>query len=98
MKIHDEDKLKELLSSESGLNFHAQNPTKNLIKCVACGKEVSTEAERCPHCGQPTESKKRADLSAANLTCGCIIVLIIGLIIWYNVILHWIDSLGLFNK
>lgn len=27
-----------------------------LVKCPDCGKEVSTEAKACPHCGRPSTS------------------------------------------
>ena len=30
----------------------------NLIKCIACGKEISPNASSCPHCGNPIEHKK----------------------------------------
>lgn len=35
-----------------------------LTKCIECGKEVSSYADNCPHCGAPTnleiiEEKKR---------------------------------------
>jgi predicted amidophosphoribosyltransferase len=25
-----------------------------LIKCPECGKEISSDAESCPHCGKPS--------------------------------------------
>lgn len=28
-----------------------------LIKCVECGKEVSSNAEACPHCGNPLKTE-----------------------------------------
>ncbi|MEG0672309.1 zinc ribbon domain-containing protein [Clostridium sp.] len=28
-----------------------------LIKCSACDKQISDEAEACPHCGQPNREK-----------------------------------------
>ena len=30
----------------------------SLVKCPECGKEVSTEAKLCPHCGYPLEKKE----------------------------------------
>lgn len=44
-----------------------------LIKCEECGKEVSTEAEACPHCGAKIASK-------SSMGCGSIvgIVLLVG--------------------
>lgn len=28
-----------------------------MIKCKECGKEISSLAEKCPHCGAPTTGK-----------------------------------------
>jgi hypothetical protein len=42
-----------------------------LIKCKECGKEISNEAEACPHCGK--KNKK-----AEGLGCGTLIVVLIG--------------------
>jgi hypothetical protein len=30
-----------------------------LVKCGACGGDVSDEAQACPKCGQPTQRAKR---------------------------------------
>lgn len=30
----------------------------SLIRCVACGADVSSEAAACPKCGQPTPRAK----------------------------------------
>jgi len=98
MKIYDKEKLRDVLSNSEGERSPHHKQGRPLTKCLACGKEVSTEAERCAHCGQPTESKKKADASVAGLTCGCVTAIIIALIIWYHVISNWVDSLGLFNK
>lgn len=35
-----------------------------LIKCSECKKDVSTKAEKCPHCGAPVKAK----------TCGCAVI------------------------
>ena len=43
-----------------------------LIICPACGKEVSKEAEKCPHCGHPIKTKKSS---------GCLIFLGVALVI-----------------
>ena len=32
-----------------------------LIKCVECGKEISTSAKRCPYCGCPAKKSVQAD-------------------------------------
>lgn len=53
-----------------------------LIKCEACGKEISTEASACPGCGDPTrrgkdtskeeEQKHRSNLQGA----GCLMIIL----------------------
>ena len=45
-----------------------------LIKCKECGKEVSSEAETCPHCG--------ARIASKSMGCGSIvgIVIVVGII------------------
>ncbi len=36
-----------------------------LIKCEECGKEISSEALTCPHCGATTsEGKRNKDFQA----------------------------------
>ena len=35
-----------------------------LIKCPECGKEVSTEASVCPHCGYPLHQKQEKVIEA----------------------------------
>jgi len=37
-----------------------------LMKCPECGKEVSTAASTCPHCGYPL--KKEAQISYQTMT------------------------------
>lgn len=40
----------------------------SLIKCPDCGKEVSTFAETCPHCGYPLKSKQPQPISYEQQT------------------------------
>jgi hypothetical protein len=44
-----------------------------LVKCGACGGDVSDEAQACPKCGQPTPRAKRMawfyPLGIAIVTC-----------------------------
>ena len=35
-----------------------------LIKCPACGKEVSSQAINCPNCGQPIAGAEDAEILA----------------------------------
>ena len=68
-----------------------------LIKCPECGKEISDNAESCPHCGYPinkkedskqeevqksTEQKEKKPLKKRYLVIFIIIVLIAGIIVW----------------
>lgn len=47
-----------------------------LTKCRECGKEISTEAASCPHCGAPKPAiKKPSDPSAAMGCLGIIVIL-----------------------
>ncbi|MGA1823217.1 MAG: zinc ribbon domain-containing protein [bacterium] len=54
-----------------------------LIKCKECGKEVSSEAESCPHCGIKIETGGGffKVLTYIFLTIGGIIFLLIALFI-----------------
>lgn len=36
----------------------------SLIKCPDCGKEISSHAESCPHCGYPL--KKKSEIRPTN--------------------------------
>jgi predicted amidophosphoribosyltransferase len=45
---------------------------KNLVKCSACGREISPNAARCPHCGEPTEKRRTAVIAV----CATIAVLL----------------------
>jgi hypothetical protein len=55
-----------------------------LIKCPACGKDVSTQAASCPNCGHPVaksptfESRKPAPRSPKQIAAIVIILLVIG--------------------
>lgn len=37
-----------------------------LIKCPACGKDVSSNAPACPHCGEPIKSSTEKANGAVN--------------------------------
>lgn len=52
----------------AGTNYTAplQQPRYSMIKCVCCGKDISSEARICPNCGQPTEYKKTTDANTAK--------------------------------
>jgi hypothetical protein len=52
-----------------------------LVKCGACGGDVSDEAQACPRCGQPTPRAKRM---AWAYPLG--IVIMTGVVLW--VLIH----------
>lgn len=49
-----------------------------LMKCRECGKEVSSKAEICPHCGNTIKKKLT---SVDQLGYGCLMVVIIVAVI-----------------
>jgi hypothetical protein len=49
-----------------------------LITCPACKKDVSEEAEKCPHCGHPLKKKE----ASGCLTFIGVVVFIGGFFYW----------------
>jgi hypothetical protein len=47
-----------------------------LARCPDCGKEVSSSAPACPHCGRPIVAKK----SAGCVGTGCAVFIVLALI------------------
>jgi len=45
-----------------------------LIKCAECGKDVSTKAERCPHCGAPVRKKTSGCAILAAILFGLVLL------------------------
>lgn len=39
-----------------------------LITCLECGKEISSAAKSCPHCGCPTEKKRAKKIPTSNFS------------------------------
>lgn len=39
-----------------------------LVKCLECGKELSTDAKACPHCGAPKLSSVGGSATRIGLT------------------------------
>lgn len=58
-----------------------------LKRCTECGKDVSTNAAACPHCGNPVGSPAIVHIESTStkkkMGCGSTIVLIIGLIFFF---------------
>jgi hypothetical protein len=57
-----------------------RSPLMRLVKCGACGADVSDEAQACPKCGQPTPRAKRM---AWVYPLG--IVIVTGIVLWFLV-------------
>lgn len=53
----------------------------SLIKCTECGREISNQAEKCPHCGYPINhdlsKKKPIWLLIVAGICGIIAILVL---------------------
>lgn len=45
-----------------------------LVKCSECGKEVSTKAEQCPHCGAPVRKKTSGCAILAAVLFGLVLL------------------------
>lgn len=52
-----------------------------MINCTCCGKEISEEATRCPHCGQPTAYKKAKNTATFNAIYWIIAIIVLCAII-----------------
>ncbi len=42
-----------------------------LIQCPECGKEVSTAASSCPHCGYPLKKEEPAEYETMTIKIRC---------------------------
>ncbi len=49
-----------------------------LINCPACGKEISIEAKKCPHCGHPQRKKKKK----TPIIIGIFVIIFLGVLIY----------------
>jgi transposase len=47
-----------------------------LKSCFECGREVSTLASRCPHCGAPYPADLLGSCGATMSSCGCLVLLL----------------------
>ncbi len=52
----------------------------SLIKCKECGKEISTNANSCPHCGYVYKKEKTSVIKIVTITI--ITLIVIGVIIY----------------
>lgn len=42
----------------------------SLVQCLDCGRDVSTMAQACPHCGRPVEQSTPVDQTMASVAAG----------------------------
>lgn len=61
-----------------------------LVACPECGKQVSTEARTCPHCGSPTPLA--AKWAQFRIVTG-VVLLVLAIIIW-----QWVWNSGLLRE
>ena len=47
-----------------------------LIKCKACGNEISRTAKSCPHCGELSTASKITKMGTGFMGIGCALILI----------------------
>jgi hypothetical protein len=62
-----------------------------LIRCTECGRDVSSKAAACPHCGHPISPQTIVDpefhgkgegIFMKSMNCGCMVLLgIVGFIV-----------------
>ena len=50
-----------------------------LIKCKECGREISSAATSCPHCGAPVKSKKAGRTSMIYMITFIIVGIALGI-------------------
>lgn len=46
-----------------------------LIQCAECHKEISDKAKRCPHCGCPINSNRKAPIKVISICIGIFIAI-----------------------
>lgn len=71
-----------------------------MIKCRECGKEISSRAEACPHCGAKTRfgmnenDKKQASVAAVIL----ILVSVVGTIIFFSALMTMLRDINNYDN
>lgn len=71
-----------------------------LIMCKCCHKDISSNAEKCPFCGEPinytNEEKKRAIKQNKNskIITFVVVTIILIVVFWflYSNLVQWIDN------
>ena len=53
-----------------------------LIKCEECGKEVSTKAKTCPHCGAPVKTNKGINTMKIVKWITIVFVILLGVVLY----------------
>lgn len=53
-----------------------------LVKCADCGKDISTSAPACPHCGRPSLARQNStNLGDMLKGCAGLVVGLFGLLV-----------------
>jgi hypothetical protein len=52
-----------------------------LTQCPDCGGKLSTDAEKCPHCGRPSRARQPATPAAKPIGCGTVAVLLVVVVV-----------------
>lgn len=77
---HCEEWFEAPLSEEVPRQASASQRTVIVMPCPACLRPVSSQANACPHCGQPFSAVESRDDFAGKII---IVVLIVGAAIWF---------------
>lgn len=54
-----------------------------LIKCKACGKEMSKLADTCPNCSHPNKTPEKKRKETAELITGVIFIILVAMAVWW---------------
>jgi Zn finger protein HypA/HybF involved in hydrogenase expression len=57
-------------------------PVPSLVSCPDCGGMVSRIANRCPHCGRPTQRKIQSNQVAVRVAAWALVITITFLVAW----------------
>ena len=71
-----------------------------LIKCTECGKEISTTATSCPHCGYKTDHGKSITQNQYHLVLWiiCVALMVVGVVILLNNLEQYLELTSEWNK
>lgn len=90
-KLMDFEEAGEVEEKEDVIEVVSNIPQSHLIKCPECGKEISSKAKKCVHCGYPFKkmlNKKGQFYVPKNIYKICVtsvILLIVAVIVYINI-------------